>query len=252
MKNDIAMGFLNMVAKFMLLCILLFAFYTQPGCKDPSEFEPESDSLIEPPGPPHLVSPFSGFVIMFESVPADSYYILEWTTVDQADGYQVEYTIDTNPPFLINCPVNTCTIWVFDTTGRIREHYWRVRASSLLWTWFTEWSEQWQLELRMRPSGPRHLTPQDGSIFYTDSLPIDIELQWEILQDEEFYEVAIFKDSLPYDQCIIYNNQYRVVIYENGQYSWQVRAKSSFWQYYSYWSNPWFFFVSSVKSEPVP
>ena len=235
------MKLLNMAVSSILLCILVFAVYTQPGCKDPHDFEPEVDSLIEPPGSPHLVSPLSGFVVMFQSVPADTYYVLEWTTVDQADGYQVEYTINNNTPFLINCPTNVCTIWVFDTTGRICEHYWRVRASSLLWIWFTEWSEQWHLELRMRPRGPRHLAPQDDWIFYIDSLPIDIELQWDTLLDEEFYEVAIFKDSLPYDQYIIDNNFYSVTVYDRGQYSWQVRAKSSFWQYYSYWSNPWFF-----------
>ncbi|MGB3480218.1 MAG: hypothetical protein WBB67_13800, partial [bacterium] len=194
------MKILNAIVKIALLYMLSFAVYVQPGCKDPDEFKPPEDTLVPPPDPPQLVSSVDGFVVMFESVPADSYYELKWTTVEQAGGYQVEYTIDTFPPFIKTCAANVCTLWVSDTTNRICKHYWRVRASSSAWTWFTEWSEQWHLELRMRPYGPQHIAPPNNSIFYVDSLPFEIEVQWDTLQDEEFWEVVVFEDSLVYDQ----------------------------------------------------
>ncbi|MGB3342187.1 MAG: hypothetical protein WBB37_11970, partial [bacterium] len=194
------MRLLNAVVKIAFLYVLSFAVYVQPSCKDPDEFKPPEDTLVPPPDPPQLVSPIAGFVIMFETVPVDSYYELKWTTIEQASGYQVEYTIDTFPPFIKTCAANVCTLWVSDTTNRICRHYWRVRASSLAWTWFTEWSEQWHLELRMRPYGPQHIAPPNNSIFYVDSLPFEIEVQWDTLQDEEFWEVVVFEDSLVYDQ----------------------------------------------------
>lgn len=227
---------------FILSIILLFNF--NHGCKDSSEYEPPEDSLLPPPDPPQPVSPINGFIIMFESVPADTHYELKWTNIEQAESYQVEYTIDIFPPFVLDCETNVCTIWVDDTTGRLCNHYWRVRAGSSVWEWFTEWSEQWWFELRMRPYGPQLLYPPDSTIFYIDSLPVEIEFQWDTLQDEEFYEVVIFEDSLLYDQYIVYDNSYVVSIYDTGQFSWQVKAGSSYWQYYSYWSNLWFFRVS--------
>jgi len=244
MKQGTTMKLLNAVVKIAFLYVLSLAVYVQPSCKDPDEFEPSEDTLVPPPDPPQLVSPIDGFVVMIESAPADSYYELKWTNLEQAESYQLEYTIGTFPPFIKTCAANVCTLWLSDTTNRICKHYWRVRASAPAWEWFTEWSEQWHLELRMRPHGPQHIAPPNDTIFYVDSLPFDIEVQWDTIQDEEFYEVVIFGDSLVYDQRIVYNNFYVVSVYDTAQYSWQVRAKSSYWQYYSYWSNLWFFRVS--------
>lgn len=244
MKQVTTMKLLNSVAKIAFLYVLSLAIYVQPSCKDPDEFKPPEDTLLAPPDPPQLISPTDGFVIMFESVQADSYYELKWTNIEQAESYQIEYTIDTFPPFIKTCVPSVCTIWVADLTHRLCNHYWGVRASASAWEWLTEWSDQWYFELRLRPSGPRHVYPPHDTTIYVDSLPIEIEIQWDTVQDEEFYEVVIFEDSLLYDQRIVYDNSLVVFICDTARYDWQVRAGSSYWQYWSYWSNPWFFRVS--------
>ncbi|MEE8597108.1 MAG: hypothetical protein V3T09_04800 [bacterium] len=237
------MKLLKTIVKAIFILSISLIVYLQPGCKDPSEYEPPEDTLLVPPDPPQLISPINGFVIMFESVAPDTYYERKWTKIEQAEGYQMECTIDTFPPFIVDFETNVCTIWIIDT-GRLYNYYWRVRAYSSAWEWLTEWSEQWCYALRMRPYGPQPLYPPNDTTIYVDSLPIEIDVQWDIIQDEEFYEVMIFEDSLIYDQAIVNSNSYVVYIYDTAQYSWQVRAGSSLWQYYSYWSDLWYFRMS--------
>ncbi|MCK4250904.1 hypothetical protein KAX97_05625 [candidate division WOR-3 bacterium] len=238
------MKLLKIIVKAIFILSISLIVYLQPGCKDSSEYEPPEDTLLIPPDPPQLISPINGFVIMFESVAPDTYYELKWTKVEQAEGYQMEFTTDAFPPLMVEFETNVCTIWIYDdTAGRLYDYYWRVRANSSAWEWFTEWSEQWSYETRMRPNGPQPLHPPNDTTIYVDSLPIEIDVQWDTIQDEEFYQVMIFEDSSIYDLVTVNSNSYVVFVYDTAQYSWQVRAGSSLWQYYSYWSNLWYFRV---------
>jgi hypothetical protein len=93
----------------------------------------------------------------------------------------------------------------------------------------------------MKPAGPQLLYPPNDTTFYVDSFPAVIEVQWDTVLDEEFYEMMIFQDSVLYDQFYVYENFYEIYIEDTMQYSWQVSANSSYWQYSSYWSNLWSF-----------
>jgi hypothetical protein len=220
------------------LCVVVSGLYVQPGCKNPDEYEPPEDSLVPPGELPQPTDPVNGFVYMwaYEYQPFEISVEFEWTDVEQAESYQLEYTIDTFPPIIMDCESNLYTLLIRDTTGRFCNHYWRVRALSSAWEWFTEWSEQWYFELRMKPSGPQLLYPPNDTIFYVDSFPAVIEVQWDTVQDEEFYEMMIFQDSILYDQFYVNENFYEMYIEDTMQYSWQVSAHSSYWQYPSYWS----------------
>jgi hypothetical protein len=235
----------KMIAYVLMICVVLSGMYVQPGCKNPDEYEPPEDSLVPPGNPPQPTDPVSGFVYMwaYEYLPFEIFIEFEWTSVEQAESYQLEYTIDTFPPIIIDCQSNLHILLIRDTTDRFCNHYWRVRAWSSAWEWYTDWSEQWYFELRMKPAGPQLLYPPNDTIFYVDSFPTVIEVQWNTVQDEEFYEMMIFQDSVLQDQFYVYENFYEIYVEDTMQYSWRVNAHSSYWQYPSYWSNLWSFRV---------
>ena len=235
----------KMFVYVIFIFLVLLGMYVQPGCKDPDEFEPPEDSLVPPGEPPQPIAPISGFVYMwvYENLPFEVLVEFEWTAVDQAESYQWEYIIDTFPPIIQNYGNNSCTLLIRNTIGRFCNHYWRIRAGSSAWTWFTDWSEQWYFELRKKPAGPQLLYPPNDTTFYVDSFPAIIEIQWDTVQDEEFYEMRIFKDAVLQDQFYVNENFYEMYVEDTMQYSWQVMASSSYWQYSSYWSNLWYFRV---------
>jgi len=244
-KGEIIKKFPKPFCMLYTIAIFTIVFFTfRHGCKDPNDYAPPEDSLLTPPGPPELIAPANNYTFMAQTFPFNIYIRLEWIPVDEAEVYEIEHTIDTFPPITDYSDSNAWTIAVRDTY-RLCDHYWRVRATSSNWIWWTDWSEKWHFDARWRPAAPQQLYPPDDTTFYVDSLPIEVVIRWDTLQDEEFYEVIIHEDTLLYDQLIIPNNFYKIYICDSVQYSWQIRAGSSNWQYFSYWSDLWHFWVRS-------
>jgi hypothetical protein len=229
-----------LILKITVLTGLLFFIQINSGCTDEEEYN-GSDTLIAPPGPPTLIEPEDGFVIMFEGVHVDTHYVLEWTSVEGAEMYEIEYQIDTFPQITIESETNICSVFISNLVNRLGVHYWRVRANSSLWEMPTDWSEQGYFELRLRPGGPVLLSPQNNEIVTVDSQYAPVELEWYPVQDEEYYQFRVYKDTVLYDLNITFTNSCLVYIDDTTWYSWQVRAGSSKWQYYSYWSDTWYF-----------
>jgi hypothetical protein len=173
---------------------------------------------------------------MFEDPPFNIVTIFEWTPIDDADFYEIRYTIDTFPPVSITSKAPVCTMFTKDTTHRRCMHYWRVRAEAQTWEWFTEWSIQRWFEMRQRPFGPHLQYPPNGAIFTIDTFPYLMEMQWDSVSDEEFYEILVHMDTILYEQTIVYQNNFSLNIGEYASYYWQVRAGSRKWQFYSLWS----------------
>lgn len=226
--------------KIIAMVGIIFVIHLNTGCNSEDDYT-GPDTLIPPPGPPTLIAPEDGFVIMFEGSHIDSHYVLEWTSVAGAEIYEIEYKIDTFPAFTIESESNECIVFVSNLTNRIGIHTWRVRANSSAWEMYTDWSEQGYFELRYRPGGPILLYPDNYATVTVDSQYAPLELQWYILDDEEFYEFRVFKDTVLYDQNIVYTNSCQIFIDDSTWYNWQVRAGSSKWQYYSRWSDLWYF-----------
>jgi hypothetical protein len=220
-----------------LLCsvVLFTCLYT--SCKDPNDFEPEFDSLIPPPDPPELLSPENGYVFMR----LGCYVRLEWAEIEQANLYFVEYQIDTFPAYVKQ---RDSTFYdVIMDEYRYGIHTWRVKASSPYWEWMTDYSELWQFELRPWPPGPELISPEHNEIIYVDSFYSPVELVWDTVQDEEFYEYQVFKDTVLYAMDIVYANTCQIYIDDTTHYKWKVRCGSSKWEVDSRWSDTRFFHI---------
>jgi hypothetical protein len=234
------MKIFHLILKIIIAVGIVFVINLNTGCTDAEE-NTGPDTLIAPPGPPTLVAPEDGFVIMFEGTHIDSHYVLEWTSVEGAEIYEIDYQIDTFPPITIESETNVCMVFISNPTNRLGIHHWRVRANSSAWELPTDWSGQGYFELRYRPGGPILFYPADSEIVVVDSQYAQLGLQWYVLQDEEFYEFRVFKDTVIYDGNIVYTNSCQIFIDDSTWYNWQVRAGSSKWQYYSHWSDIWYF-----------
>lgn len=121
----------------LIYCLIAFLHYNA-ACKNPHNYEP-FDSLYPPPAPPILIFPPNDTIIVYyEPFPHD--IIFEWNSVEDAESYQLQVVNDTTQ--LVNAPVikitDTSTIY---TLPRKDHYYWRVRAYSPKWEWFTNWSE---------------------------------------------------------------------------------------------------------------
>ncbi|MDH4211649.1 MAG: hypothetical protein OEV79_09425 [candidate division WOR-3 bacterium] len=228
------------------LCSMLLV-YSPNGCKDPSEYEPPIDTLYPPPEPPHLLSPANHYVFMDpDAMPGTSFFIeveLFWDIVENAEIYELELVTDGLPPNIIHCQDNSWFLIIHDDETRLCEYNWRVRAGNSRWEAMTDWSERWFFEARWRPSGPELLFPANYSMITVDSLPSFVELKWDTVSDEEFYEAKIFMDTLLIDSSNIYNTSYSFLVEDTAAYWWQIRAGSNLWQYFSLPLDSFCFFV---------
>jgi len=132
---------LDLLCINLLLIFIIILFIINTGCKDPNEFEPDVDSLVDPPGPVSLVYPpdDTGYVKTLINPTLDIDFL--WNAILETEYYEFQMSrestfIDTLTR-VYKIPYNTLNISGISTG----DHFWRVRASSPHWTWFTDWSE---------------------------------------------------------------------------------------------------------------
>jgi len=134
------MSYLRIAIRIFFVFAIIIFYSINPGCKDPSEFEPEVDSLVKPPGPIRLIYPpdDTGYVGT-TAHPVQIDFI--WNAIVDAEYYEFHLSSEStfNDSFnnIYILPFNTFS----DTGFSTGDHFWRVRASSPRWTWFTDWSE---------------------------------------------------------------------------------------------------------------
>jgi len=124
--------------KFFLLVFTFFLVSFNSTCKDPEEFEPV-DSLLPPPSPPEILLPLPETLFNGNIFPV----LFDWTEVEGAERYDIE--IDTTPFFSTASsysapsPPHTiaCRRYHFPETI----YFYRIRAVSTLWIYYTEWIE---------------------------------------------------------------------------------------------------------------
>jgi len=124
------------------LCTLIttaFLFVCM-GCMDPNEYKPEDPpQKIDPPEGPSALLPVQDALFRSE------YYcqvMLDWTEVDGAQAY--EFQVDTDSNFTYSYPWQGYyppTIYSAVCFPPITTYYFRVRAYSDEWTWYTDWSD---------------------------------------------------------------------------------------------------------------
>ncbi len=139
--------------RFGYFCLLASAFSLLTSsvflsCKDPYGYEPYDPNKPDPPAAPLLTEPEDGKLIVNYAYPQD--VALKWERVTGASYYQVEVYRDSaasadsmEQPLISGIYSNQTSV----TCGRWGDYYWRVRAYSPNWKWYTGWSELWQFWL---------------------------------------------------------------------------------------------------------
>ena len=155
-RKEITMYYLCMAIKVTSVLFIVALFSVNPGCKDPYEFAPEPDTLIPPPNPPRLVSPPDDTGYVVTNIPGLDVVQIDfiWNAIIDAEYY--EFHISSEPTFIDTLTaiyiLSYNTLDSVFTRSNIGDHYWRVKASSPRWTWFTDWSET--RRFRIWYSGP--------------------------------------------------------------------------------------------------
>lgn len=125
----------RLISFLFLFAILVISMQ----CKNPFDQGPGDDDLLPPPGPPALISPANKSTIYD---PWPMAIQLEWSAVEGAEVYEVEVASDST--FTGAKPVSAATPGYTYTIAHDDTSYWRVRAYSTKWEWYTEWSEVWK------------------------------------------------------------------------------------------------------------
>lgn len=228
----------------LLLSVLIFMLvYYYPACKNPFDFEPD-DTLFIPPAAPRLLSPPDSFVRM----PGEARLLLTWEAVKDAEIYEIRIDGDTIEGWTIEYDTNAFSLRLDRTDGLILDRFtWKVRAGSGNWQYYTEWSKPGHFEVRLTPPPPELIYPPDETTFIFDSLPAEVDLEWAVDQDEQYYDINMLMDSFPYLETRVLTNSYSCVIDGAATYYWQVRAGSSHWESPSYWSELRKFTVATIN-----
>ncbi len=140
-KKETIISCLQFAIKVTSVLFIVALFSANPGCKDPYEFAPEPDTLIPPPNPPRLIYPpdDTGYVKTTANPTLQIDFL--WNAIIAAEYYEFhissESTFNDSFTRIYELSYNTLNITGVSTG----DHFWRVRASSSRWTWFTDWSE---------------------------------------------------------------------------------------------------------------
>jgi len=126
------------LGRLFSLTFILFLFFINFGCMDPNEYKPEEPpEKLEPPEAPTVLLPEPDAVFRSKD---QCLVQFDWSHVG-GQGY--EYEIDTTPDFIYDYPHTTSppiavllTFYPPQTT-----YFFRVRAYSSSWIWYTDWSE---------------------------------------------------------------------------------------------------------------
>ena len=237
------MNNLKTIILLLLLTMTLLIVMSGVNCRDPHDFEPDIDTLLDPPAPPELLSPESAYVYMATTYPYFYIYVdFSWTEVSGAEEYSLEVTVDTFAPVIYPTTDQAWTIIIMDTY-RLCDYSWRVRAYSAAWKFYTEWSETWTFEARRQPDGPELVYPSNNQQFMIDSLPEAVDLGWRSIYDEDYYEIAVGKAFDTLSQ-VYANDTFSTFLAETtGIFWWQVKAGNPMWQCESKWSDKRYFIV---------
>ena len=226
-----------------LIFIVLMLIFTNVRCKNPNDYKPPEDTLNMPPAPPQLLSPIDYYVRMPDAPTGRLLFV--WQSLKDAELYEIFFSGDSYGEWAVPYDTNCFSLRLEKEPWQymIDKFTWKVRTASAKWQCYTEWSAPRHFEVRFKPPPPESLSPSDSTDFILDSLPATIGFSWNIVQDEQYYDIEIILDSIPATETRVYNNSFQFVCTDTGTYSWHVRAGSQLWQYSTDWSDLWTFRV---------
>jgi hypothetical protein len=227
----------------LFLTIIMLMLFSNVNCRDPHDFEPNPDSLLDPPPAPALLSPDNEYVYMAAANPFFIYVDFAWSEVADAEEYSLELTIDTFAPVYYPTTSPQWTILLMDSY-RLCDYSWRVRAYSAAWKFYTDWSETRYFEARWQPDGPELFYPANYQNFTFNSLPEVVDLEWRSIADENYYEILVGRASDTLLRTYV-SDTFSVFLAETtGTFWWQIKAGNIKWQLESRWSSKWYFIIN--------
>jgi len=229
------------VIKMLTLLIIIFILAINSDCSNPNDYKPKQDSLLPPPPPPHLLSPPDSFVHM---PLGDNRLLIFWERIEGATIYEVNFVGEKFGEWTVEIDTNFLNQNWYDPYGKYNDKYvWKVRAYGPKWDYYTDWSEPRHFEVRDTFPAPRLLYPPNDTVLYFDSLPGIITLMWQEIPEARFYCLRVLYDSMPLFEHNVNQNYESVEIDSTGTYSWQVRAENPHWEFPTYWSFIFRFYV---------
>ncbi len=222
----------TLCCKIILPLILLITLIFTINCKDPNTYKPPVDSLLPPPPPPELLTPPDSFI----HIPRYGNRLLfSWKSIEGAEFYEINYV-----------DLNTMKEWSYklkkDSIAQNWQGYysrftWRVRAYSPTWEYYTDWSPIRYYEVDSEPFDPPTLIyPPDDTIFYVETLPVNLQLIWSEVSRAKFYDVIVyFLGNIIYEYPV--NTTHTVISIDSvATYNWCVRANSPLWEFPTDWA----------------
>ncbi|MEO0161685.1 MAG: hypothetical protein ABIL39_07390 [candidate division WOR-3 bacterium] len=105
------------------------------------------------------------------------------------------------------------------------------------------------------PPPPQLLTPPDSFVHMPFAGGSRLYISWEPLADAESYEIKFIPEkhqewTISLDTNFLIQSWADTSLFD--RYQWQVRAYSTKWEYYTAWSSPHHFEVSSRFAPPTP
>jgi len=225
----------------LTLLIIIFILAINSDCSNPNDYRPKQDSLLPPPPPPHLLSPPDSFVHM---PLGGNRLLIFWERIEGATIYEVNFVGEKFGEWTVEIDTNLLNQNWYDPYGKYNDKYvWKVRAYGPKWDYYTDWSEPRHFEVRDTFPAPRLLYPPNDTVLYFDSLPGIITLMWQEIPEARFYCLRVLYDSMPLFEHNVNQNYESVEIDSTGTYSWQVRAENPHWEFPTYWSFIFRFYV---------
>jgi len=208
------------------IAAVIFVLLAIPhGCRDPNDFKPPPDTSQHPPPPPHLNAPKNEVIYNVQSTGFTIYF--SWERIDSAEIYELNFTDS----------LGHDTIYVVDTNRKylilpLGSFSWRVRAGNGAWSWYTDWSDQWQFQITYYKTNFLSYPP-DVSIFITDTFPYHVPLKWHSLGDRTTYVLEIYLDATFLEDHYLFDTAYNVFsVPDSGfypWYEWRIKAFNPRW-----------------------
>jgi len=170
---------------------------------------------------------------------------LIWKSVEKADLYQIEISIDEDFNFNFeNFTTSDTNYTIQKDFDPYTKYYWRARSKNH--AALSEWSDTWTFISKI---GAPFLKSPDSNAF---GVPVYAQLEWTKVNDAELYDVIVskypdFRDTVfqkyDYSDTVITTN----LLEGLTKYYWMARAKNKFTT--SNWSGSWSF--TTVLGPPL-